>query len=145
MYRGCSHFVCIGGRQTIKGEHCCLFSGCTRWIMYSMFTEDFLFLIILTYPASCCVTFGRKMPASSWMGIEDGTFHQILCKSDILMLAKFNSLSSSSVDLSNYKRLFQEVSHQTSMLGLAWIKLLRIMAYNLSLLLQAFVLTMVIS
>ena len=64
-----------------------------------------LFLIILTYAASCCVTFGRKMPSSSWMGIEDGTFHQILCNSDILKLAKFKSLNSSSVDLSNYKKV----------------------------------------
>lgn len=102
-------------------------------------------IIFLTYAASCCVTFGRKMSASSWMGIEDGTFHQTLCNSDILTMVKFKSLYSSSVDLSNYKRLFQEVSHQTSMLGLAWIMLLGIMAYNLYLLLQAFVLTMVTS
>ena len=39
------------------------------------------------------------------MGIEDGTFHQILCNSDILKLAKFKSLNSSSVDLSNYKKV----------------------------------------
>lgn len=103
------------------------------------------FLIIFTYAASCCVTFGRKMSTSSWMGIEDRTFYQILCNLDTLMMVKFVLLELIQyVDWSSYQRLFQEVSHQTSMLGLDWIKLPRIMPYNLYLLLQAFVLIMVI-
>lgn len=39
------------------------------------------------------------------MGIEYGTFHQILCNSDILTMVNFKSVYSSSVDLSNYKKV----------------------------------------